>query len=407
MPALLAYSIYTVFRSIWWGQKKFMLLGMTELIEQVSRVIIFLFLLALGFLFTDMAIAAALSFTLACFTSATVVLVLYFKKRKSKQDPLKNSHQPNDVIYGTENSDSVMSKKRRQDSPLKPLIKSSTPMTAVRVVTTIAFPIIAIILPMRLVAAGWSNSDALAHFGIALGMTLPLISIPQTLISSMATALVPELSATIQQDRKRAKNQILSCIKFTLFLNFLLFPIFVALGPSIGTFLFANEQAGIYLTQAAWIMIPTSLSLITNAILNALGHETRAMTHYFIGSVALFLCVWFLPQFIGIGALITGIGICMSIASILNLVKIGTLTGTDSKIAGLIIGFFIISVPAILIGMFLHGSIEPFLPLILSLPIAGTATFATLLALAYIFNLIELQDLRVKLQRKKAKVEKA
>ena len=55
LPALVASSIYSVLRSIWWGEKKFFLLGLTELVEQVARVIIFVPLLGIAFYFADMA----------------------------------------------------------------------------------------------------------------------------------------------------------------------------------------------------------------------------------------------------------------------------------------------------------------------------------------------------------------
>ena len=51
LPALVASSIYCVLRAIWWGEKKFFLLGLTELIEQVARVIIFVPLLGIAYYF--------------------------------------------------------------------------------------------------------------------------------------------------------------------------------------------------------------------------------------------------------------------------------------------------------------------------------------------------------------------
>ena len=392
LPALLAYSIYNVFRSIWWGQKKFFLLGVTELIEQVARVIIFLILLAISFLFADMAIAAALSFTLACFVSAIIVIVLYVKHRKPQNTISCVSHH-------TYNHKTILF---RLSPTTHTLLKTSSPITAVKVITTIAFPIIAILLPLRLISAGWSSSDALAHFGIAVGMTLPLLSIPQTIISSMATALIPELSSK-QKNKEQVESQITSCIRFTLLINFILFPVFIALGPPIGIFLFANEQAGIYLAHSAWIMIPMSLSLITNAILNALGRETRAMTHYVIGSIALFICIWVLPQFIGVGALIVGLGVCMSIASVLNIILIGKTTGADSKIIRLLFKFFLISIPSTFVGIFTQGTLATFMPLFFSLAITGTLTVTVLLTLATMFKLIDLRDIKSKLQRRKEK----
>ena len=377
IPAIIAYSIYTVFRAVWWGQKRFFLLGVTELTEQIARVLIFLAFFALAFMFTDFAFMAALSFTIACFISAVIVVILYWRESKKSRG---TSSMPHPVLA---------------ERHYNYLLKTATPITAVRVITSVILPVIAIIIPMRLIASGWASSDAVAHFGIAVGMTLPLLSIPQTVISSMATALVPELSNSYQSgETEKANRQIKECIKFTLFVNFLLIPVFMAVGVGLGRFLFNNEQAGIYLVQSAWIMIPLSLSLITNAILNSLGLETRAMAHYVIGSFFLLLAVWFLPQFIGVGALIVGIGICTSIASVLNLGMIARHTNADIGFGGMIFKFILISIPAILSGHFLFNLVDSGLPLILSLPIAGGVTFTLLLALAYVFNLVEFESFK-------------
>lgn len=386
IPSILAYSIYTTLRAIWWGQKKFFILGATELIEQVARVLIFGLLMIFAFWFTNLVQVAALSFTLATVVSATIVVIIFLKIQKKDRAGGPKSRGMRDIPWKT--------------TPLKPLLRSASPITAVRALASIALPIIAIIVPMRLVTAGWSSGDAIAHFGIAVGMTLPLLSIPQTVISSIATALVPDLAASRERrDKNRISTQIISCIKFTLLINFLLIPVFMAVGPGIGILLFANETAGVYLARSAWIMVPMSLSLITNAILNSLGAETRAMIHYIIGSVALFTAVWVLPQYVGVTALIIGLGVCMTIASILNLQLITRLTGTQTKAATYILAFSAISAPAILAGLFVYGTIGHAIPQILSVPIASGIATIILVGLAYVFNLIDFDRL-LKFRRK-------
>ncbi|MCL2756213.1 MAG: oligosaccharide flippase family protein [Firmicutes bacterium] len=390
IPAIIATSIYTVLRAIWWGQKKFFLLGVTELSEVVARCLIFFIMLSFAFIFTDLASMAALSFTIACVISALIVVILYWIRSKKEKRELN-----------TLSIDRETYKSHTRDY-LKSQLRSASPITAVRVIMSIAFPIIAVIIPLRLVSAGWSSTDAISHFGIAVGMTLPLLSIPQAVISSMSTALVPELSGAMQRrDYALINHQIANCIKITLFINFLLIAPFMAVGPGIGRFLFANEMAGVYLTQSAWIMVPMSISLITNAILNSLGAETRAMVHYIIGSVFLFLCVWFMPQFIGVGALIVGIGICMSIASVLNIILITRLTKSDTKILRLLFGLIFITIPSAFVGHFIFNTIDHVIPLFFSLTFGGGMAFITLLTLAYVFNIVDFNVIRANLSRKR------
>jgi len=335
-----------------------------------------------------MASMAALSFTLACVVAAAIVVFLYIRERK-KENKLSSI-------------DPSTNYKRYTHEYLKPQIKSATPITTVRVITSIALPLIAIIIPLRLVAAGWSSNEAVAAFGIAVGMTLPLLSIPQTVISSMSTALVPELSAALKRkDYDHINKQVGNCIKYTLLINFLLIPPFIAAGPGIGQFLFANARAGVYLAQSAWVMIPMSISLITNAILNSLGAETRAMMHYVVGSVFLFAAVWFLPQFIGVGALIVGLGICMSIAGVLNIIQITKITRTETNIIRRLITLTLIALPSAAIGRYIFNVSFAIMPNFFALAFGGGMAVVTLLVLGYVFNIIDYKDLRGNLLRRR------
>jgi len=187
-----------------------------------------------------------------------------------------------------------------------------------------------------------------------------------------------------------------------LFINFLLLPVFMAIGTGIGVFLYADQTSGFYLARFAWAMIPISLSQITNAILNSLGAEMRAMKHYFLGSIALFVAVWFLPQYIGIGALIVGMGACMTIASFLNLILIAKLTkgkGIALSVLKQCLVFAIICVPAALLGLFTHGIVSRMFPLFFDLAISGTVAMATFLILCHVCNVVRISTIRATLSR--------
>jgi len=405
IPSIIAASVYSVIRAVWWGEKKFFLLGITELIEQILRVIVFVIMLALAFLFVDTAQIAALSYTVACFIGAAVVVIIFIRTSRLTREP---------CAFGV---------KTLKNTQYKPLLKSAAPITGVRLVASITMPVISILIPLRLIAAGWSQAAAIAAFGVLVGMTLPLLSIPQTVISSLSTALVPELSsahkklkdadsspgqAPYHKYRDVVHKQIQNCLKFTLFINFLLLPVFVSLGEGIGTFLYADRTSGIYLAQFAWAMIPMSLSQITNAILNSLGAETRAMKHYFIGSIVLFAAIWFLPPVIGISALVVGLGACMSIASLLNLMLITKLTKspvatecTSCNFAASVISqcflFTVVSVPAVLAGIFCHGVVQHMFPLFIALGISGIIAMGVFLVLCHLFKIVTIKNLRATL----------
>jgi len=374
LPAVVLSSVYTSLRAVWWGEKKFILLGATELLEQIARVVLFAVLIAIAFIGLDAAGLAALSFTIACLVSAVVVVVLFYRRNSG----IKHVTPQHGGYY-------------------RPIIKSATPITGVRFLGSIAIPLISIIIPLRLIAAGSTQIQAISEYGIIIGMTLPLLMIPGTVIGAMATALVPELSGAHQRkDKVQVTKQINGALTFTLFVTFLLLPAFMALGQHIGIFIFDNAASGRYLSLTAWVMIPLSLNMITNAILNSLGAETKAMKHYMYGSVFLFLIVWFGPAYVGVNALAIGLGVCMLIASTMNVVMINRLTGAKTRVMPMVLRFSAVSLPAFLLGFFIFGIAQHVWPFVIALGLAGSASVSVVLFLSRQFNLVDTSILKRK-----------
>ena len=349
LPALVASSVYSVLRSIWWGEKRFILLGLTELIEQIIRVALFVPLLGIAFYFADMAHVAAWSFTGACVVSAIVVIAIFYSCRQRT----KNTPRPQKFI--------------------KPILQAATPITGVRLFSSLTIPLITVLLPLRLVAAGWTNSVAIAHLGIVAGMTLPLLTIPSTVISSLATALVPELSNMINaQQWDAVRRQIRTVLRFTVFINFCFIPIYLALGVPIGAFLYADTNSGIYLARSAWVMLPMSLNQITNTTLNAMNREKIVIRNYALGTLVLLPIIWFMPAVIGADAVLLGMGLAMTITTILNLITIRHVTGWRGNTTTLssIGAYLAIGVPVFAMGYFIF-QLSTSLPTALNLLLSG------------------------------------
>ena len=376
VPSVIASGVYCVIRSVWWGEKRYFLLGLSELLEQVIRIVVFVIMLAFAFAFVDMGQIAAISYTVACVLGAAVVVAIFIKTYKLRAK--------SDITV------------RQQ---FKPLLRTAAPVTGVRTVASLTMPIICVLLPARLVAGGYTPTAAVAAFGVLVGMTLPVLTIPQTVISSLSTALVPELSsAHNDKDKVKINRQISNALTFTLFIVFALTPAFMALGGGMGTFLYANRTSGVLLSQFAFAMVPMSLSQITNAILNSLGAETRAMKHYFIGSIALFAAIWFLPPVMGVAALMVGMGACMTIASVLNLVLIARITGAPVVRTTLrqVAIFSALVVPTALIGYLLFGLLERPFGLFLALLVCGTACTGAYILLCHVLDVVKISIFRLK-----------
>lgn len=380
LPALIASAIYGVLRGGLWGKKCFFTISFTEFFEQVVRIIFCVILFNLPIALSAGA-KSALSLTLSCIMSAALVTVLYFAFGGRLASP---------------------------KSDFKTVLKTSTPITLVRTVSSIVGSIIAIIIPLRLTKFGYSQSEALAQFGIFMGMTMPLIMVPNTFTSSIAVALVPEISSyTNNIDGGNVKNldalrkQVNMAIKTTILISFLLLPVMISLGRPAAELLFANKDAGRYLSACAILMVPMGLNQICNSMLNAMGLEIKGLLNYAIGAVVLMLSIYFLPKYIGVYAIFVGMLAMHTITAILSLRMLKKRRLINWSFLQTIGVCSLITLPTTLLGYLIYNLFIRFAGMFASVAISGIVTLSFTILLAFVFDLASIKVMVAKIKMPK------
>jgi len=382
LPGLIASSVYTILRGSLWGQKRFFTISFAEFFEQAARIVILLILVNIP-LAMPLDERAALSLSLACVISAIFVMVMY-------------------IVFG--------GKLANPKSTFIPLMRRSTPITAVRTISNVITSAISLIIPSRLMLYGLTASEAMAEYGIIMGMSFPLLLIPGTIIGSIAVTLVPEISeqtTNIDAEVKSLptlKSQINIALSLSIIVSCLLLPAFIVLGKPIGTFLYANSKAGIYLRASAILMLPMGISQITGSVLNAVGLEMKSLKNSAISAILLFLCIFFLPKYIGVWGLIIGMGtlsVSQSILNIMMLKKRGVFSANCLKVLGIML---LASIPSAILGYLSFNLLIKILPLFFALAIAGVICVGALTLFVMLTNLANIKAFVFKkANRKKVK----
>ncbi len=362
LPSLIFSAVYSVFRGAMWGNDNYFGLCASELLEQIVKIVICVLVLASGMTALQSAMSVAWSFTLSCFVSAFFVMLLYF-------------------FYG--------GKMGKPSKIYRKVIRQSAPITGVRVAGSFVQPLIALILPAQLTRVGFTPSQAMSLYGIAIGMTLPFLFIPSSLIGSLATALVPDISmAMVQNDNDHIQKRVSSSLIFALFVSFLIVPCFMAIGDKFGIFIYNEPISGKLLQYSAWIMIPMGLTNITSAILNSVGLEVKSFLNYVCGSIFLFLSVLILPKFIGINALIVGMGLSSLISSSLNLLMLRKKLKIKIEIKQKFLLMILFSIPTMAITSFISSLLSYIFPMFLDILISSVIGIGFFTLLCIIFNVI-------------------
>lgn len=377
LPAVVCSAVYSAFRGALWGVQDYFNVSLAELIEQVLRIAIFALMAEWIFTSLDGAMVAGISMSVACVLSALFVVIVYFRKGNRLASPR--------ICY-------------------KPLIKSAAPVTGVRVASSLIQPIIAVLFPAMLVLAGYTSEQAMEAYGMAMGMTFPLLFLPSTIVGALSFALIPDLSAAIaQKNDSLVRSRITTSLSFALFVSALIIPFYIGCGEAIGLFLYDNAGSGVYLSRSAWVMIPLGLSNITSSILNAFNLEVKSFVNNILGGVLLLGFVVCASGALGVDALIWGFGACMTITTILNLFMLKRHTKLNFMLLKPLFLMILFIIPASLLAKWVYGLMLLCMPNVVALGLGAAAGCGSFAILCWLFKLVDITSVLLKINLKKHK----
>lgn len=335
LPGLVLTSVYSVIRGSFWGNKQFVPYSVIELLEDAIMVVAGVWLVWGVSDPVDGARLAIIAVLISYVFSFCVSLFWYFRKGGRMANPKPQ---------------------------LKPLFSAAAPITAMRTSTSLLNSAVAVILPLLLVnVCGYTNSEALALYGIVLGMAVPLIYSPNALIGSIAVVVAPELSENYYKKRDDAvRYDIEKTIKAAVFIAALLVPVLFVLGSALSVFLYDSELCGKIVTISSFMILPTCITMITNTVLNSMNCEKRTLVYFFIGAAVMLICLLFLTRYMGVYAYVLGISLSQIICAVLNLIYLSKKCPKLNYMRYLVHSILVITA-ACLFGWLLNGIISKYL----------------------------------------------
>lgn len=368
LPGLILTSIYAVMRGSFWGNKQFLPYSIIELLEDAVMVVLGCILV---YNVTDPILGAeraTIAVLVSYVFSFIVSLFWYFKKGGRFVNP------------------------KRQ---LKPLFASSLPITAMRTSTSVMNSAVAVLLPLLLMKAyGLNNSEAISLYGVAIGMSVPILFIPSSLIGSISVVVAPELSENFYKKKTAlVRFDIEKSVKAAIFISTLLVPILFVLGDEIGSFLYSNDLSGEIVQNCAFILLPMCLAMITTTILNSMNCEKKTLLYFFFGAAAMLISILVLTKFAGVYSYMIGLALNFIISGALNL---GLLKKKCPEIRFLkyMLHALIVVTAACAFGSLLDGIISRYVGTLLQMVICAPACLAFTAAFLYCLEMFTLKPLK-------------
>lgn len=372
LPGLVFTSVYAVFRGVFWGNKDFLPYSVIELLEEACMIVVGVVL-----------INRATNAYQGAFRAGVAVLVSY----------LFSFALSTGVFFFRKN------KLTNPSSELKPLFASATPITAMRTATSLAVSLVSVILPLRMVVAGFSQSEAMSAFGAAMGQAMPLLFIPTTLIGSFTLVLIPEIAENYyKKHHESLRNDVEKALKFTIFLTSLFIPVFFICGEEIGIVVFGGHECGKYLTASCIIILFTGLSNISTSMLNSIGLENKTLIYFIISGIFMLLSIWFLPKVMGIYSLLVGFGFVYGLSSVLNLRLLQKNCPKKPRYKSFLLGGILLCLPTSLFGFFIEKLLSPILGTFFTLAVSSIFMVVFHVLLYVGFGLIEFSFIRSRIK---------
>lgn len=372
-------AVYSTLRGYFWGKEEFFAYSFIELLEEAAMILCGVLLVKevssplLG------AKKAAVAVVVSYVVSFSLALVYFLVKGGKFSTP----------------------------KGFRPLLSSALPITAMRTSSSLLNSLIAVLLPARLVTAGYSSGEALSLFGVAFGMAIPVLSIPTTLIGSFSLVLTPRLSEHYYSKHTLAlKEDVEKSVSFTVIAVCLFMPFLFVFGSDMGYLLFASDKAGEMISRSFFMLLPMSITLISTSILNSLHLERNSLVHFLLGSALLLFCIWFLPKYLGVYSLILGFTLSHGLTAILDLRLLKKTCSASLSFLKPILKGVLLSAVSCLFGKLTYSL---FLKLLSFLPAAfftGILMVLFSLLLLALLNLLPMDAIKKVLKKKRRSIDR-
>ncbi len=348
-PAIIFVPLSAVIKGYFYGLGQYKITASIDILEKLLRV--FILLGAIELLRPEgvegTVAIAFLALVLGEMISMSTLFICYkFKKQRIKENSKERPKSRIQLVFD--------------------VLVISSPLCVNGVLSSIISAVSALILPRRLIAAGFSYRNALALIGKFGGMALNISTLPFIIVGSMLTVLVPEVSLNIsKKDYWSAEERIAQVMRIACIIGISTAIVCMVIPETLGRLFYQRNDLGAMIRFSAPICLITFISSPTFGILNALGKQNILLKNSMINSLQSLVLTTILS---GIPQLnIYGYGLSIMLTSVTSLilnireikkiceVKINlqdiiilALSGAASWVAALIVGNLLGAAPTVI-----------------------------------------------------------
>lgn len=185
---------------------------------------------------------------------------------------------------------------------LKRIGSVALPVSAAGLLNSLLASATTVIIPARLMAAGVPEGEAMSSFGVMVGMTMPLLSLPSTFLFPLTTVLLPRISRySVLREESQVRRKAGKAIQVTALAAFPAFALMAAVGSPLAELIYRQPGAGEHILPLGVMMLLSFYHAVTGTILGGLGMQKKASASVVVTGILEFSATWFLVRRYGIG----------------------------------------------------------------------------------------------------------
>lgn len=275
-PAIIFVSLANIIKGYFYSISKAAIPAYIDIFEKLIRIVIVIYGIELLVTKNIENTVALVYFALLVGEGISFLLLYFFYKLNN----LKLNISKNESLDGT-------------PQILFDILIVSIPLCINGFLTAILGTASTLIVPRRLVAAGFTYNEALVRIGEFSGMALTITFFPSVVIMSMSTLLIPNISKYIvEKNHYELEKRITQVIKISILLGISTLIICISIPSSLGQLFFNNTHITGYIIAAA-ISTPFTYVLATTfGIISGLGNQTRLLINSIILSIIEIACLY-------------------------------------------------------------------------------------------------------------------
>ena len=314
IPAISLITFSSILRGFFYGLKDVSPPANAQIVEQLIRIIFVLSYLAYKKP-SNPVLAATIGVIGVSLGEIFGLIYLVFKFNFKKLNPKKHFLK----VYSASSFKVAGS-----------ILYISIPITIGKLVSVLIQTANSILIPQRLIIAGYTSSEAIQTFGKITGMTMPLLFLPFTVTSALAVNIIPDISEQIainNMEDIRSKSNL--AIKLTLLVAIPITFVYIIFGNHIAQLIYNQQDVGKYLTIASYSTIFLCMQHTLSGILHGMGKQVVNTINYLLGMLIQLYCTYFLipnPKY-GINGFFIGYILSAFVIFMLNMITLKRITG--------------------------------------------------------------------------------